>query len=42
MFYAAIHLILIYTYPLSVINDLWQDAYNRSGLSGKNISSVEL
>lgn len=32
--YAAIHLVLIYTFPFTGINNLWMDAYNKSGLYG--------
>ena len=39
--YAAIHLVLIYTFPFAIINEKWMKAYDDSDLEG-TISADDL
>ena len=39
--YAAVHLILIYTFPFTAINNVWMDLVDESSLNG-NISADDL
>ncbi len=40
--YAAVDLVLIYTYQFDVVSDGWESLYNSSSLPSRNISGQDL